>query len=103
MGNNGVQYARSYSASGLKAHARSFEALRSDAFFIQYANNVTPSMLEDAIQRMSEIASYLFREQNMEISVHGNKNKFKNIRQKIEELLSKIKEENSLYSQKVIQ
>lgn len=33
IGNKGLQYARSYSASGLKSHARSFEILRSDIFF----------------------------------------------------------------------
>ena len=37
IGNQGLQYARSYSASGLKAYARSFEKLRSDIFFCQYA------------------------------------------------------------------
>ena len=33
IGNRGLQYARSYAASGLKAHARSFESLRRDIFF----------------------------------------------------------------------
>lgn len=33
LGNKGLQYARSYAASGLKAHARSFEPFRSDIFF----------------------------------------------------------------------
>lgn len=33
IGNRGLQYARSYSASGLKAYARGFESLRSDVFF----------------------------------------------------------------------
>jgi Zn-dependent M16 (insulinase) family peptidase len=33
IGNKGLQYASSYAASGIKAYARSFEALRSDVFF----------------------------------------------------------------------
>ena len=33
IGNKGLSYARSYSASGLKAYAGSFESLRSDVFF----------------------------------------------------------------------
>ena len=33
IGNNGLSYARSYAASGLKAHARSFESFRRDIFF----------------------------------------------------------------------
>lgn len=33
IGNKGLQYARSYSASGLKAYARSYEDLRNDIFF----------------------------------------------------------------------
>ena len=37
IGNNGLRYARSYSSSGLKAFARSYESLRSDIFLCQYA------------------------------------------------------------------
>ena len=33
IGTNGLSYARSYSASGLRAYARSFESLRNDIFF----------------------------------------------------------------------
>lgn len=40
IGNKGLAYAGSYSASGLKAYARSFEGLRSDIFFCQYAAQV---------------------------------------------------------------
>lgn len=32
IGNNGLQYAKSYSSSGLRASARSFETLRGDIF-----------------------------------------------------------------------
>lgn len=40
IGSNGLQYARSYSSSGLKAFARSYESLRSDIFFCQYSANM---------------------------------------------------------------
>jgi hypothetical protein len=33
-------------------------------------------MLKDAIYHMTEIASYVFREENLEIAIHGNKEKF---------------------------
>lgn len=81
IGNRGLQYANSYGASGLRAYARSFESLRSDIFFLQYASEVLKTsnplpILKDAIYHMTEIASYVFREENMEISVHGSKKKF---------------------------
>lgn len=37
MGNKGLDYGRSYSNSGLKAFAKSFEDLSSDIFFCQFA------------------------------------------------------------------
>jgi len=37
MGNKGLEYGRSYSNSGLKACAKSFEMLNSDIFFCQFA------------------------------------------------------------------
>ena len=37
MGNKGLEYGRSYSGSGLKAFAKSFESLNSDIFFCQFA------------------------------------------------------------------
>ena len=40
IGNKGLSYAGSYSSSGLKAYARSFESLRNDIFFCQYAAQV---------------------------------------------------------------
>ena len=43
IGTKGLQYARSYSASGLKAFARSHEGLRSDIFWCQYAANLQNS------------------------------------------------------------
>jgi Zn-dependent M16 (insulinase) family peptidase len=46
---------------------------------------------------MTEIASYVFREENLEFAVHGNKGKFDLIQLKIEMLLNAIKNENSRY------
>eukprot|EP00349_Pseudokeronopsis_sp_Brazil_P009039 CAMPEP_0202975208 /NCGR_PEP_ID=MMETSP1396-20130829/67061_1 /ASSEMBLY_ACC=CAM_ASM_000872 /TAXON_ID= /ORGANISM="Pseudokeronopsis sp., Strain Brazil" /LENGTH=86 /DNA_ID=CAMNT_0049710357 /DNA_START=156 /DNA_END=416 /DNA_ORIENTATION=- len=46
---------------------------------------------------MTEIASYLFREENMEIAVHGDRKKFKVIEAKLEMLLTAIKNDNSRY------
>ena len=67
IGNNGLRYARSYSSGGLKAFARSYESMRSDIFLCQYSANMLKTsqpkpMLDDAIQTMTEIASYVFRE-----------------------------------------
>lgn len=57
-------------------------------------------MLRDAILNMTEIASHLFREENLEIAVHGNKDKFPMIQLKLELLLNAIKNENSRYTSK---
>ena len=81
IGNNGLTYARSYSGSGLKAFARSYETLRNDIFFCQYAAQMMKTaqpkpLLQDAIENMTDIASYMFREENLEFAVHGNKSKF---------------------------
>lgn len=57
-------------------------------------------ILNDAIQNMTDIASYVFREENLEIAVHGSKNKFDLIQLKIEMLLNAMKNENSRYSER---
>ena len=57
-------------------------------------------ILNDAIQNMTDIASYVFREENLEIAVHGSKNKFDLIQLKIEMLLNAIKNENSRYTER---
>jgi hypothetical protein len=46
---------------------------------------------------MTEIASYVFTEENMEFAVHGNSKKFELIQMKLELLLNAIKNENSMY------
>jgi Zn-dependent M16 (insulinase) family peptidase len=105
IGNKGLEYARSYAESGIKAYARSFEALRSDVFFCQYAAEVLKTadplpILKDAIVNMTEIASYLFREENLEFCVHGSKKRFDLIRLKLDMLLNQMKNENSRFSDK---
>jgi hypothetical protein len=57
-------------------------------------------MLKDAIHSMTEIASHVFREENLEIAVHGNKEKFDLMQLKLELLLNSIKNENSRYLEK---
>jgi len=57
-------------------------------------------LLKDAIHRMTDIASHLFREENMEIAIHGSKSKFPLIQMKVELLLNAIKNQNSRYTQK---
>merc|ERR1712046_550119 len=102
MGNKGLDYGRSYSGSGLKAFAKSFESLNSDIFFCQFAQQILQTsnpkpLLRDAVIHMTEIASYLFREENLEFAVHGDKKKFELIRLKLELLLNTIKNENSRF------
>jgi Zn-dependent M16 (insulinase) family peptidase len=105
IGNNGLSYARSYAASGLKAHARSFETLRRDIFFCQYAAEVLKTtealpMLKSAIENMTEIASLLFREENLEIAIHGNPAKYPLIKLKLEMLFNAMSNSNSHYQEK---
>ena len=105
IGNKGLQYARSYSASGLKAYARSYEDLRNDIFFCQYAATVLKTaqplpLLKDAILNMTEIASYIFREENLEFAIHGSPKKFDVIQMKLELMLNSIKNNNSRYSER---
>ena len=57
-------------------------------------------LLKDAIYHMTEIASFVFREENLEFAIHGNKKKFDLIQLKIEMLLNAMKNENSRFSEK---
>lgn len=49
---------------------------------------------------MTDIASYLFREDNLEIAIHGDRAKFDLIQLKLELLLNSLKKENSRYSER---
>lgn len=57
-------------------------------------------VIRDAVIHMTEIASYVFTEQNMEFAIHGNKKKFPLIQMKLELLLNQIKNENSRYQER---
>jgi Zn-dependent M16 (insulinase) family peptidase len=77
MGNRGLEYGRSYSGSGLKAFAKSYEILNNDIFFCQFAQQILQTsnpkaLLRDAVIHLTEIASYVFREENLEFAIHGN-------------------------------
>jgi Zn-dependent M16 (insulinase) family peptidase len=50
---------------------------------------------------MTEIASYLFREDNLEFCVHGSRRRLDLIKLKLEMLLNQMKNENSRYSQRI--
>ena len=51
----------------------------------------------DAVINLTEIASYAFRQENIEFAVHSNKSKFNLIALKLELLLYNIKNEYSRY------
>jgi Zn-dependent M16 (insulinase) family peptidase len=48
---------------------------------------------------MTEIASFIFREENLEFAIHGSPKKFDLIQMKLELLLNSIKNNNSRYAQ----
>jgi hypothetical protein len=73
-------------------------------FFCQYAAEILKTsnplpILKDAIYNLSEIASFVFREENMEVAVHGSKTKFPLIELKLEMMMNQIKNENSRWGQ----
>jgi len=47
-------------------------------------------MLSNAIENMTDIAGHLFREENLEIAIHGHPSKFPLIELKLEMLLNAI-------------
>lgn len=105
MGNKGLEYGRSYSNSGLKAFAKSFEHLNSDIFFCQFAQQILStsdptSILRDAVIHLTEIASYVFTEHNIEFAVHGNKNKFELLMLKLELLVNSMSKNNSRFHER---
>ena len=57
-------------------------------------------MLKDASLNMTEIASYIFREEKLEFAVHGSPKKFELIQMKLELLLIAVKNNNSRYLEK---
>ena len=105
MGNKGLEYGRSYANSGLKPHAKSFENLSKDIFFCQFAQEILRHanpmpLVKDVIMNMTEIASHLFTEDNLEFAVHGSPDQFPLIQLKLEMLVNSIKNENSRFGTK---
>ena len=47
---------------------------------------------------LTEIASYVFTEENIEFAVHGNKAKFELILMKLEMLVNNIRNQNSRFT-----
>lgn len=49
---------------------------------------------------LTEIASFLFREENIEFAIHGNSSKFELIHMKLELLLNNMKNSNSRFTER---
>ena len=69
-------------------------------FFCQFAQQILGNtnplpLIQDVIINRTEIASYLFREENIEFAIHGNKKKAKLMEMKLEMMLNQMKNENS--------
>lgn len=58
-------------------------------------------LLNGAIFRMTDIASHIFTEENMEFAVHGNEKKFDVMQMKLELLLNALKNNNSRFKDTV--
>lgn len=63
------------------------------------SNSNPHTLIHDIVVNLTEIASYLFRQENITFAVHGSKNKFKILELKLEMLLNQIKNENSRFSE----
>lgn len=104
IGANGLQYAQSYANGGLKSHAKSYELLNSDVYFCQVAQEILSTtdprpILQDLVVNLTEVASFLFRRDNIEFAVHGNDKKFDFIQFKLEMLLNAMKNNNSRFGE----
>jgi Zn-dependent M16 (insulinase) family peptidase len=65
-------------------------------------NTTNPKpVIQDAVVNLTEIASYLFREESLEFAVHGSQSKFSLIEFKLEMLLNQMKNNNSRYLEKL--
>ena len=58
-----------------------YEKLGSDVFYCQYATEILKTsnpkfILQDLIENLTDIGSFLFTEENIEISITGDKTKF---------------------------
>jgi presequence protease len=105
LGNKSLEYGLSYAESGIKKYALQFEKLSGDIFYCQLASELMKSsdpsfILDDLIVNLTEIASHVFTEQNIEISVTGDKKNFTLIEAEIQLFLNALKMNNSRYLEK---
>jgi len=59
-----------------------YEKLNSDVFYCQYATEILKTsdpkyILQELIENLTDISSHLFTEENIELSITGDKSKFK--------------------------
>ena len=106
IGNNSLQYGFSLASSGLKRYANINEKLASDIFICQLGAKVTntsdpKAIFDDLIINLTDLASNIFREENMSIAITGHKSKFKLVELKLEMIMNAISKENSLAREKL--
>lgn len=100
IGNSSLSYGMSYALSGLKKYGRTFEKFTSDLFMcklgaeVQKTSNPT-TIYQDLVIDLTDLASHVFREENMSIAVTGDKSKFKFMDLKLEMMIHAIRNENS--------
>lgn len=103
IGNKALDYAFSYSQANIKAFGRSFEKLRGDVFFCQYAAEMLKTskpqvFIADAILKMTDIASFALTQKTIEVAIHGSSRKFPKTEMKLEVLFNHMKNENSRFT-----
>jgi len=81
LGNKSLEYGLSYADSGIKNFAYWFEKLWSDIFYCQFASEIMKTSMpgvifDDLIMHLTDLASFAFTKENIEISVTGNKKNF---------------------------
>jgi presequence protease len=106
IGNNSLGYGMSYANSGLKQYARRNENFSSDLFLCQLGAEVIKtsnpaSIYHDLIVNYTDLASYLFREENITFAVTGDKKKFQLVELKLQMILNAICNENSRAKEKL--
>ena len=106
IGNNSLNYGISYANSGLRRYALNSESLTSDLFTCQLGTEVlktsNPKVIyNDLIINLTELASHLFREENMSFAVTGDQKGFELMNLKLEMLVNAIRNDNSLAQEKL--
>ena len=106
IGNNSLNYGISYANSGLRKYALNSESLTSDLFTCQLGTEVlktsNPKVIyNDLIINLTDLASHLFREENMSFAVTGDQQRFELMNLKLEMLVNAIRNENSLAQERL--